>query len=321
MIQNKTELLGNLISKFRLVKDTRTIVFVHSDLLMPKEDQIDEEVLLAVSGYLNQHSAESPCLVTNPIQLDEVLQQIQSYNEQIKASTVSSLDSSPQNIQLVALGHYCAGLEAFNAYRFVNTIVQDDYVDDFEDHKYFANILNRYEFITKFRALGCVTAKFKETPDYSETNLSDEQGHPSKISQSGKPDIETTVRTHGDVTKVLDESSLLYQIALNLSRSSSICLKGEVQPMFPTESGKIVAAHSIAVMRDDVALVDPIKLARMYQEISEESTIYPKSISFMWPRESETWSRAGVFFQSRNSRKKDREDALLNTGLEVCAPK
>ena len=167
-LADKKELLDHLVSQYQFSENTKTLVFVHSDLVMRKEDTIDEEVLLAAQGYLSQHSSESPCLVTNPIQLNEVLQCMEAHNQALMPDSASSSHPSLRDIQLVALGHYCAGLEPFNAYRFVNTIVENDYVDEFEDHKYFAGILNRYEFITKFRALGCITARFKEAPDYSE---------------------------------------------------------------------------------------------------------------------------------------------------------
>lgn len=265
----KKEMLGKLLAQYKVSSDTKMVLFAYADLNLPGTDPIDEEVLLALSGYLKQHTKENPCLVTTPKQLREVLGRLAAYNA--------------QGIKLVALGHYCAGLEIVNAYKFVNSIAVSDYIDDFADHLYFATILNKYEFIAKFRALGCVTARLKENPDYKKTNL------PGKFNDEGKPDIKTTVCTDGEVTELLDENSLLYQIAINLKRQASICLKGEAQPMFPMESGKIVAAKSMAVMKNDIKLVDPEKLEIMYKEIAREATIYPKSVTFMWPRDAEVW--------------------------------
>jgi hypothetical protein len=129
-----------------------------------------------------------------------------------------------------------------------------------------------------------MTARFKEHPNYEKTNL------PGKCSNQGQPDIKTTVRTSGEVTELLEESSLLYQIVSGITRGRPLCLKGEVQPMFPTASGKIVAAKSIAVMQDGVALVDPKKLEQMYEDIAGEKKVYPKSIEFYWPRSAEVFS-------------------------------
>lgn len=268
-LEEKKSMLAHLLDQYKISSDTKMVLFAHADLKLPGADTIDEEVLLALSGYLEQHKKENPCLVTTPRQLQEVLEVLAA--------------NSPHSIKLVALGHYCAGLETVNAYKFVNSIAVSDYLDDFVDHLYFATILNNYEFISKFRALGCITARFKENPDYKKTNLL------GKFNDEGKPDIKTTVRTDGEVTELLDENSLLYQIAINLKRKNSICLKGEVQPMFPTVSGKIVAAKSMTVMHKDIQLVDPEKLEMMYAEIAREATIYPKSITFMWPREAEYW--------------------------------
>lgn len=268
-LEAKKEMLESLLAHYKVSPATKMVLFGYADLNLPGADPIDEEVLLALTGYLKQHTTENPCLVTTQEQLQEALDMLATHEA--------------HGIKLVALGHYCAGLEIANAYKFVNSIAINDYIDDFSDHLYFAHILNKYEFITKFRALGCVTARFKEHPDYKKTNLL------GKLSDEGKPDIKTTVRTEGDVTELLDDNSLLYQIAINLKRTASICLKGEVQPMFPMASGKIVAAKSMAVMQDDIKLVDEGKLEVMYAEIAQEPKIYPKSLSFMWPREAEVW--------------------------------
>ena len=129
-VVEKKAMLVKLLAQYKVSSDTKMVLFAHADLNLPGTDPIDEEVLLALSGYLKQHTKENPCLVTTPGQLQEVLEVLAA--------------NKAHGIKLVALGHYCAGLEIANAYKFVNSIAASDYLDDFADHLYFATILNNH---------------------------------------------------------------------------------------------------------------------------------------------------------------------------------
>lgn len=160
--QRKNEMIQhyNILSGGSEYSDLKKLYMLNSDtqLLFYASalgpDTSGKDIYHVSKLYLEQHKQKNPCFVTSVMELESALDYLHE-NQQTK-------------LELVTCGHYDPTADQWwydnnelpwSAYFYTEMKIEKA---SMASVTYFSGLINKYSFITKYRAIGCRTAQLKE---------------------------------------------------------------------------------------------------------------------------------------------------------------